>query len=99
MGWPDPIEGLSEAVGSLTREQVNAAIARHIHPDRLDIVIVTQDGAALTELLRSEAPAGIEYPAPAPAADHPQAEEDKRFSEAELGLGGIEIVSTEDLFR
>ena len=46
MGWPDPLTTLPEQIEALTLPQVNAAIARHIRPDDLNIVAVTGDGAA-----------------------------------------------------
>ena len=98
MGWPDPLSSLPQAVGALTREEVHAAIQKHVHPERLDIVVVTQDAAALSEALRSEAPTPM-VADKSHAEDAAIAAEDAEISSRQLGIDGIEIVPTADLFR
>jgi zinc protease len=52
------------AWANLTAADVNAAIARHVDPSRLEIAVVTSDGAALRDALASERPSPITYEAP-----------------------------------
>jgi zinc protease len=99
MGWPDPVQALPAAIAGLSLTQVNLAIQRHIHPDRMDIVVVTQDAKALSELLRSEAPTPMVGAAGSSDEDEAQAAEDAQISATQLKLQGIEVVPTEDLFR
>lgn len=51
-------------MGELTLDEVNAAIAKHLRPERLKIAIVTGDAAGLAAALASDAPSPIEYPNP-----------------------------------
>jgi zinc protease len=99
MGWPDPVQTLPAAIAGLSLTQVNLAIQRHIHPDRMDIVVVTQDAKALSELLRSEAPTPMVGAAGSLDRDEAQAAEDAQISATQLKLQAIEIVPTQDLFR
>jgi zinc protease len=55
------------ALGTLTVDQVNAAIKRHLSADRLSIVIVTKDAARLKEALASDAFSPIKYDGEKPA--------------------------------
>ena len=99
MGWPDPVQTLPAAMAALSRAEVNAAIQRHIDPANLDIVVVTADGSAFSEAIRDEAPTPIRYTSSPPAEGSDQAVEDTRISEIKVGLEGVEIVPTKDLFR
>ncbi len=99
MGWPDPVQTLPAAVAALSRGEVNAAIQRHIDPANLDIVVVTADGSAFSEAIQDEAPTPIRYSSSPPAEGSAQAVEDTRISEIKVGLKGVQIVPTKDLFR
>ena len=56
-----------DAMQSMTRERVNAAVRKHLQYKDLQIVIVTKDAKALREALISDAPSPITYPTPRPA--------------------------------
>lgn len=60
------LERLRAAWRSLTAEQINAAIRRHLDPRRLQIAIVAPNGADLAERLASDAPSPIQYATPPP---------------------------------
>ena len=53
---------------SLTVDQVNAAIGRHLHVRDLSIVFVTRDAAGLKQALVSDAASPIHYDGEKPAA-------------------------------
>jgi zinc protease len=55
-------------MNELTREDVNAAIKRHLRYDDLKIAIVTGDAANLRAVLASDAPTPITYATPKPDA-------------------------------
>ncbi len=51
-GEPFDADGLRARIRKLTRADVNAAVSRHLHADRLSIVVVTPDAQALkTQIL------------------------------------------------
>jgi zinc protease len=77
------LESLRTAWRALTVEEVNAAIRRHVHPERLQIAIVTKDAAALADRLASEEPSPIEYAAEPTAA---VSEEDREIVPYRVGI-------------
>lgn len=84
----EPRDELRERLKGLTREEVNAAIKRHLRPDRLHIVVVTEDGEAFKQQLVAGARSPIEYPAEKPRR---VLEEDKRISTWDLGLAEKDV--------
>lgn len=90
-------DGLRERVSHLTREEVNAAIQRHLRKDRLHIVVVTQGGDAFARELVAGAPSPITY-----AAEKPKSllEEDELIAAYDLKLdaGSVRVVPPEALF-
>jgi zinc protease len=59
---------MRDALQKLTVEDVNRAIARHLSADRLSIVVVTKDVAALKQALVSDAVSSIKYDGEKPPA-------------------------------
>ena len=55
------LERLRTAWESLTVEQLNAAIRRHIDPDRLQVAMVAPNAEALATAIAEERPSPIEY--------------------------------------
>ncbi len=53
---------------ALTAEGVNAALRRHIVPDRLAVVVVTKDAQAFADAVLAEAPSPKTYASPKPDA-------------------------------
>jgi zinc protease len=74
---------MRDALRKLTVEDVNRAVARHLSADRLSIVIVTKDAAALKQALVSDAFSPIKYDGEKPAA---LLEEDKTVGALKLNL-------------
>ncbi len=63
-GTPDYLEKYRQALGTLTREQVHAAVKRHLDSSRFEWVYVAKDTAGLKTKLASGAPSPIQYPTP-----------------------------------
>jgi zinc protease len=99
MDWPDPIADLPEQIRALSLDDVNAAIQRHVHPAKLDIVVVTKDGAGFRDAVVEENPTPIVYGGSPPPADSKQAQADAHISAIVLGVSGVELIQTEGLFR
>lgn len=63
-GTPNHLERYRDTLKSLTREQVDAAVKRHLDPAGLAWVYVTKDAQGLKAKLASGAPSPIDYPTP-----------------------------------
>jgi zinc protease len=80
-GTPNYLESYRQALASITREQVHAAVKRHLSAEQLGFVYVAPDAQALRSLLIEQPQTPMEYPAPRP----PQVlEEDKRILGARI---------------
>jgi len=66
IGDPGHLERLRAGLASLTRDQVNAAIRRHLRADRLKIAIVTGEAESLKAALIADTPSPMTYAAPKP---------------------------------
>lgn len=73
----------------LSRDDVNAAIRRHLRADHLSWVVVTEDAAPLVEALRGKTPATMTYTGAVPAD---VLEEDKAISAFDPGFGDGDIL-------
>ena len=60
------LERFRRVVGSLTRDEVNAAIAKHLQVDNMHIAIVTGEPEMIREQLVSGDPTPISYDSPKP---------------------------------
>jgi zinc protease len=60
------VERLQAAWHGLTVAELNAAIRRHVHPERLQIAIVASDAQAVAQAIASEAESPITYQATVP---------------------------------
>ncbi len=87
-GIPAYGQYVKSAVAKLTREQVNAAIKKHLRPDRMQIVAISDHASALKAQILDEAPAPIQYNSPPPSA---VLEEDKTVAKWNLGLRDEDI--------
>ena len=67
IGEPGHLEKLHQALDSLTREEVNAALKKHLKLDNLKLAIITGDAEAMAKALEADAPSPITYPAEKPA--------------------------------
>jgi zinc protease len=97
-GIPDYNTYIRTALATLTREQVNAAIRKHLRGDRVQIVAVARDAADLKKQLLGAGPSPIPYSTPKPPAI---LEEDKLVERYDFGLRAedVEIVPVEKVFE
>ncbi len=65
-GTPDYLNELRSALKTVTRDEVNAAVRRHLSVDRLNFAFVGPDAEALEKALREGTPSPIRYDAPRP---------------------------------
>ncbi|HEX7795513.1 MAG TPA: pitrilysin family protein [Vicinamibacterales bacterium] len=79
---------MRDRLSKLTLDDVNGAIRRHLSADRLSVVIVTKDAAALKQALVSDAFSSIKYDGEKPAA---LLEEDKVVGAFKLNLAADRI--------
>lgn len=68
-----------KAMASLTREQVNAALKRHLKTDAMRIAIITGDAEGLKKQLLGETPTTITYASPKSPAILAEDEEIKKY--------------------
>ncbi len=93
------LETLRSRLPSLTLEEVNGALRRHVDPARLRMVIVTHGAAELASEIRSGAPSPITYPVPKAAE---VLEADRVIERFPLGVTGpedVKVVKVEELFE
>jgi hypothetical protein len=61
MGWADPSATLTEALGGLSVAEVNAAMAVHLNPDALRMVLVSREaGPGVVADLAIAAPRSVD---------------------------------------
>ena len=96
-GIPNYNTYIKQAVQKLTRDQVNAAIRRNLRADRLQIVAVSNNAAALKNQLVGTGPSPIEYNSPKPSD---VLAEDRVVERYDIGLRpeDITIVPVEKIF-
>jgi zinc protease len=82
---------MRDALKTMTLEQVNAAVKRHLTSPGMSVVIVTKDAAALKQALISDAPSSIKYD-----GEKPQAllDEDKIIGAMKLNLSADRVTIT-----
>jgi zinc protease len=97
-GIPEYKAYIKKALSTLTREQVDAAIRKHLRSDRLQIVAVARNAEDLKNQITGSSPSSIKYNSPKPAAI---LEEDKKVGIFDLRLRpeDIEIVPVERMFE
>lgn len=92
------LEALREAWAGLTRDELNAAIRRHLRADRLCVAAITRDAKGFADALAAEAPSPITY-----ASEKPEEilREDLIIQEFRLGITPeqIRILPADELFR
>ena len=97
-GIPDYNGYVKSALAKLTRDQVNAAIRKHLRSDRLQIVAIASHAADLKQQLAGGAATPIEYNSPKPAE---LLAEDKIVEKWDLGLRpeDVTVVPVEKVFE
>lgn len=97
-GIPNYNAYIKDALAKLTREQVNAAIRKHLRTDRIEIVAVTANAQDLKRQIVGAGPSAIEYNSPKPAE---VLAEDKIVGTFDVGLraGDVEVAAVEKVFE
>jgi zinc protease len=97
-GIPEYKAYIKKALSTLTRDQVNAAIRKHLRTDRLQIVAVARNAEDLKNQIAGGGASSVKYNSSKPAAI---LEEDKKVGIFDLGLRpeDIEIVPVERIFE
>lgn len=90
------VEKLRKELDSLTLEQVNAAIRRHLQADDLEIVLVSKEGEKLRTELMKGAPSPMTYNSPKPKE---LLDEDRVISGYPLNLGEVLVRPVDTIFR
>jgi zinc protease len=93
------VDELARRLPSMTREQVNAAIRKHLQAKNLAVAIVTDDGARLREQLLSGKPTPLVYDTEGTAADI--LAEDKEIAVWPLAFNveRLRVVPAKELFQ
>jgi zinc protease len=83
-------------LAKLTRDDVNRAIRKYLHPDRMIIVAVAADAEGLKAKLLANAPSPIVYNSPKP---EDVLAEDKLVQSLKLPIEAVKIVPVEKIFE
>jgi zinc protease len=96
-GIPEYTAYMRERLSKLTREQVNAAVRKHLSADNLHIVVITKDAQGLKDKLVADAFSAIKYDAEKPAA---LLEEDKAIGALKLDIPptAVDITPVDEVF-
>jgi zinc protease len=97
-GIPDYNSYIKNAIAKLTREQVNAAIRKHLRADRVQFVAVSANAERLKSQLVGAGPVSIEYNSPKTADI---LAEDKIVGKLDLGLRpeDIQVIPVDKVFE
>jgi len=97
-GIPNYKDYIQKSLASMTREQVNAAIRRHLQKDNILIVIVGKNCKALRADLSDNRPSPMKYNSPKPKEI---LDEDKFIERYRIGLtpSAVRIVPAGELFE
>jgi len=96
-GTPELTAYVREGLRKLTRDEVNAAVKRHLSATDLSVVAVTNDAKALAEALVADGPSTVIYEADKPPE---LLEEDRRIGAMKLGIrpDAVRITRVEEVF-
>ena len=97
LGVPNLADLLVEELDGLSLEQVNGAIQTHLHPDTMQIVVVSGDGAKFAAELLKVYETPMVYKSAAPNSE--QAAEDKTYATYQVGEKSWSVIEAEKLFE
>jgi zinc protease len=97
LGVPNLLETLDEDLDELTLEQVNAAVLEHVHPETMDIVLVSGDGAKFAAELLKVYETPMVYKTAAPNSE--QANEDKVYATYQVGEKSWSVIQSDKVFE
>ncbi len=97
-GTPRYDEYVRNSIAKLTRDEVTAAIRKHLHTNRLHIVVIGQNMKALHDKLVAETPSPITYNSPKPQE---LLDEDKVVASWRIGAAAdqVTVVPVEKIFE
>lgn len=95
---PGHLERLKEALSGLSREEVNAAVRRHLQTEDLEIAIVTGEAEALKQALLSGEPTPIRYANEKPPEVLAEDEEIARYP-LRIEAAAVTIVPVDEIFE
>jgi zinc protease len=93
------LETLRARLPTLTLEEVNAALRRHVDPARLRIAVATHGAAELATELRSGVASPMSYAVPKPESLLAVDRVIERFPLGVAGSRDVQVVKVEDLFE
>lgn len=96
IGEPGHLKKFHQVLDSLTREEVNAALKKHLKLANMKFAIVTGEAEAMAKALEADAPSPITYPAEKPAEI---LEEDKAIVAFPLKIADATVVPVEQIFE
>jgi zinc protease len=102
LGVPDFLKRWHDALPGVTTAQVNDAWRRWVHPEDVQIVLVTPDAAALKKAILADAPLPRSLPKDAQGKTQAMTEEDAAIANFPLGARGeddVRIVQVGELFQ
>jgi len=96
-GIDDHLSALPKEIASLSLEEVNAAIKRHLRYDGLKIVMITKNAEVLKKALVADKPSPMRYATPKPPS---VVEEDKEIEKFPLGIReeAVTVMNTDGMF-
>jgi zinc protease len=96
-GIPEYTSYMREQLGKLTRDQVNAAVRKHLSAENLAIVIITRDAQALKDALVADGFSAVKYDGEKPAE---LLAEDKVIGARKLGIraDAVRITPVDEVF-
>ena len=97
-GIPDYNSYIKNALAKVTPEQVNAAMRKHLRPDRIQIVAISADAEQLKKQMVGSGPTPIQYNSAKPAEI---VAEDKLVEKLDIGPrpGDVQIVPVATVFE
>jgi zinc protease len=93
------VEELARRLPTMTREQVNEAIRKHLQADNLAVVLVTDDGARLKEQLLSGKPSPLVYDTQGTPAEIMAEDKVIEAWPLKINVDRLKIVPAEQLFE
>jgi len=82
---------------TVTREEINAAVKKHLQYENMHIVLVTKDAESLKRALVEDLPSPITYPTPKPEAVLEKDQQISRFP-LKIKVEDVKIISVTELF-
>ena len=95
-GIPEYTKYMRDGLSGLTREDVNAAVRKHLRASDLFVVAITKEAESLKAALVADEPSSVKYDAPKPEL----ADADRAYGDRKLGIRAEDVAVTrvEEIF-